>query len=158
MSNVLDLSDADTSGFEPLPSGLYDCVVFEAAWAETKGREGSKLPAGTPMLKIQFKVIDPEFDNRRLFTQFVIPPDSYDKEKAAKMKGMLVRFLTALGYDEKKLTSGKFNLNLDDLQGRECVVVAGQDKDLVDPTQMTNVVKAIKPAGSKISSGDTSLL
>lgn len=164
MSNIegfggaLDLSDANTKGFDPLDSGTYDCELFEYEWAETKGGEGSKMPGGTPMLKLQFRVIEEQFENRRLFDQFVIPPADYDKEKAATMKGMLVRFLTAMGLDESDVTTKKFNLNetLDNLVGEpvRCTVGQEEQKVGVNAGRINNPIKGYKSAGESEDSSN----
>lgn len=151
--STLDLSGADLKGFDPLPAGSYNATIFSAEMQETSG--AGKTPAGTPKLNIRFNVTDEPFVNRVLWGNYVIPPDDYDK--AAQLKGMLVRFLTAVGYDEKKLTSGKFNLDLEDLAGRECVVtVKVEPKYGGEEGEMTNAVTGVKPAGSKTSGGGTS--
>lgn len=143
--STLDLSGADLKGFEPVPAGSYPCKVFEASMGETSG-EG-KLPAGTPKLMVTFIVTEGEFEKRRFWGNYSIPPADY--EKAPQLKGMLVRFLTALGYDEKKLVSGKFNLDVDDLVGKECVVtVKVEQRYNAEPGEMTNTVSGVKPAGS----------
>jgi hypothetical protein len=154
---VLDLSGADTSGFEAMPSGRYRCSIFSAEMVETKGSEGSKLPAGTPMIKVQwqvhFNVTDPEnaeYENRRLFSNYSIPEKDY--ENAAKLQGMLVRFLVAIGYEESEVTGKKFNLDVEDLVGREADVTVGQKPDYHDPETMTNDVKGVRPAGSSAPS------
>jgi len=150
---LLDLSNADTSGFDALPSGRYRCSIFQAEMAETKGGENSKLPAGTPMLKIQWQVHHPvaepenaDYENRRVFSQYVISPKDY--ENAAKLNGMLVRFLMAVGYEESEVTSKKFDLDIEDLVGRDADVTIGQKPDYNDPETMTNEVKGVRPAGS----------
>lgn len=143
--STLDLSGADLKGFEPVPAGSYPCQVYEASMGEVSG-EGV-LPAGTPKLMVTFRVTEGEYQNRRFWGNYSIPPADY--EKAATLKGMLVRFLTALGYDEKKLVSGKFNLDVDDLVGRECVVtVKVEQKYNAEPGVMTNTITGVKPAGS----------
>jgi hypothetical protein len=121
---ALDLSGADTSGFAALESDTYAGELFEYKWAATKGGQNAdgsqkKMPEGTPMLKLQFKIIQEGFENRRVFDQFVIPPGDYDAEKAAKMKGALVRYLVASGLEEDEVKSKKFKLNdaLDNLVG-----------------------------------------
>lgn len=151
---VLDLSGADLKGFDPIPAGVYDAIVVKAEMLETKGGADAKLPAGTPRLNIQFKIDGGEFDNRRVFTSYTFPPDSYDKAKGAKMKGMFVRFMVALGFDEKKLTSGKFNLDVDEITGRECrVVVALKPKYMGEEGEMDNEVKGVKARGEGGGSG-----
>lgn len=155
---VLDLSGADTSGFDAIPSGRYNASVFAAEIKETKGSETSKLPAGTPMLAIQWQVHerlnDPsdetDYENRRLFSNYVIPPADY--ENAAKLKGMLVRALVALGVGtEAEVTSKKFNLDLEDLIGRDADLIVGQRPSRDDPETMTNNVNGVKPAGSSVA-------
>jgi hypothetical protein len=155
MSNVLDLSGADTSGFDTIKAGTYDAVVFKAEMQETKGGPEAKMPAGTPKLNIQLKITEEPYNNRRVFTSYVIPPADYDPTKAAKMKGMFVRFLTAIGYDEKKVQSGKFNLDIEDLSGRECRVVVGvKPKWGGAEGETDNEVKGVKAIGD--TSGATS--
>ena len=152
---TLDLSGADTKGFEPIPAGSYNCTVFSAEMGETSGQ--GKTPAGTPKLNVRFRVSDDPYENRALWANYVIPPDDY--EKAPQLKGMFVRFLTALGYDEKKIVSGKFNLDLEDLAGRECVVtVKVEPKFGGQPDEMTNTVTGVKPAGSPTVGGAASRL
>lgn len=156
MGGVLDLSGADTSGFDAMPSGRYLASVFEAEMRETKGNPGAKLPAGVPMLYIQWKVEerldDPSdeanYDNRRQFSNFPIPTDE-QSENAAKLKGGLVRALVALGVgDEAEVTSKKFNLEVEDLIGRQAEILVGQQPSRDDADVMTNNVKGIKAVGS----------
>lgn len=153
--STLDLSGADLKGFEPVPAGSYPCKVFEASMGETSGQ--GKLPAGTPKLMLTFVVTEGDYATRRFWGNYTIPPADY--EKAPQLKGMLVRALTALGYDEKKLTSGKFNLDADDIVGRECVVtVKVEPRYGGEEGEMTNSVTGIKPAGSATGSSKGGLL
>lgn len=146
--SVLDLSGADLKGFEPVPAGSYACNIYAAEMGETGG--GGKLPQGTPKLQITFVVTEGEYAKRRFWSNYVIPPDDY--ENAAQLKGMLVRFLTALGYDEKKITSGKFNLDLEDLSGKPCVVTVKVEKRYGgEDGEMTNTVTGVKPEGSAVT-------
>lgn len=149
MSNILDLSGADTSGFEALESGSYNATVYEVELAETSG--SGKLPAGVPMVKVQFAIQDEGAKGRRVFNNFALP-STEQHEKASIMQGNFVRFLTALGEDEKKIKTKGFDLgSLEDLQGRECVVRIGKElykRNPDDEGEWTNPVKSIKPAGS----------
>lgn len=148
MSTVLDLSGADTSGFDPVPAGRYNVHVHKTEMDQTKN-EG-KLPAGTPLVKVQLKIQDGECEGRLIFDQFVLPPAGYEKQ--AIMLGFLVRFLVALGYDESKVKSKGFNLqNLQDLHGKEAVVTVSYEKAKEGSSYSDrNVVKGYKPAGSEI--------
>jgi len=152
---LLNLSDADLSGFEPLDPGRYNAEVFEMSMDAVKNVDGTgKMPAGTPMVKIQFKLTDegPLF-NRRVFVTYVVPPKDYDAGKAAKMKGMLARFFMALGDSEETVRGKNFDPDFDDYIGRECVVVVGKeqkrtrDGDIIEG-EFNNPVKGVKPAGS----------
>lgn len=161
MSNAspLNLSDADTKGFEAIDPGRYNAEIFEITWDAVKNA-GGKTPVGTPMLKIQFRLTDEGVANRRVFTQYVVPPADYDAQKKATMNGMIARFFMALGYTEEQVKDKKFNPDFEDLKGKECVVVLGReqkkDKDgnLIEG-EFNNPVKGIKEAGS-IATGATS--
>lgn len=150
--STLDLTGADTKGFDAIPSGTYACTVFEAQMQETKGGPEAKLPAGTPKINVQFRISEGEHENRRLFNAYVIPPADY--VNAAKLKGMLVNFLKAVGYDEKKIVSGKFNLDVEDLIGREVNVVVGQKPKYNGAEgEMDNEVRGVKAPGAVNSGG-----
>ena len=158
-SSPLDLSGANTSGFDALDAGRYDAEVYEMSWDAVKNADGKgKMPTGTPMLKIQFKVMEPKIDgqvvdqDRRVFTQFVIPPKDYDEKKASTMKGMVARFFMALGFEEDQVKSGGFDPDFDELKGTPCVVVLSKYLYPDDPEtgEWRNQVKGVKPAGTGV--------
>lgn len=127
---VLDLSKADTSGFDPMDSGVYDATIFEVTEKETKGGPDAVLPAGTPMWNVQFRIgnqVKPEYENRRVFRQYVIAPDKKadgtKNDKKAISDGMLVKLLTDMGYSEADIKSGKFTPNFEDMAGKNIRVV-----------------------------------
>ena len=117
---VLDLAGADMRGFDAIDSGRYDAKVGRAEWQYTKGGENAKMPQGTPMLNMAFIIDGGEFDNRWVWGKYIIPPANYDQQKAAQMKGSFARMLMALGYPEEQVTSGGFQIDLDELIDREC--------------------------------------
>ncbi len=142
---LLDLSGADTSGFEAIPAGTYPAEIHEVAMKETKGGENAKLPAGTPYINVQYRITDPEYDNRRVFGKYIIAPAKVDGKKyeaKAKMDGMLARFFIALGYEEDEVTSGTFEPDLEDLVGRACKVTVKQ-RDYQG--EMQNDVTGVRP-------------
>lgn len=175
---LLDLSGADTSGFGGIPGGTYDAVIFAAKMEATKGatehNPNPKLPKGTPMINVQFKITggpDPEtgehevgddykYFNRRAFRTFVIPPDKIGGkpyEHAARMKGMLVRFLQAAGYSDDDLASDEFDLDVEDLASRPVRITLSkkvkyglnpeaEDFDANDNENFDNEVTGVKPA------------
>jgi len=161
---LLNLSDADLSGFEPLEPGRYNAEVFEMTMDAVKNLSGEgKMPAGTPMVKIQFKLTDENVNNRRVFVTYVIPPKDYDTGKAAKMKGMLARTFMALGDSEETVRNKNFDPDLNDYVGRECVVVVGKEQKRTrdgEPIEgeFNNPVKGVKPAGSVAGTASGGLL
>lgn len=155
MASLLNLTDAED--FAPLPPGAYQCEVFSVEMAETKGGEDAKLPGGTPMMKIQFKVlanrdgeteIDDEgktakLENRRFFGQWVIPPKEIDGapyKHYGMMLGQIARLFKALGYEETVIKDKKgFDPDLDEQVGKQVLVTVGRDMQYG-----TNPVKGVK--------------
>ena len=88
----LNLSDADTKGFEAVEAGRYNAEIFEMKWTLLRTRGTGSLPAGTPMVKVQFKLTDEGVENRRVFANYFPVCLDYDKAKGSKMQGMFVRF------------------------------------------------------------------
>lgn len=150
MSGILDLSGADTTGFDPVPSNRYNIRIHKYEMTETG--PNSKVP-GTPMLKLQLKIVDGDYKDKIIFDQFTLPPA--DRENADKMLGFFVRFLIAIGYEEKTIKSKGFALTkLEDIVGREAVatvveVPANPEKGY----DASNNVKGYKPAGSMSATG-----
>lgn len=134
---TLDLSGADLKGFDPIPTGTYDAVVFSAEAIEAENPDG-KLPMGTPGINVQFKIDGGPFDNRRVWNRYWMPPAEYDEEKRKKTLGMLARFLMAIGYPEEQVTGGGFNLDLEDMINRECAVSVKIDREY-NNNKVTNV-------------------
>lgn len=160
---VLDLSKADTSGFEPMDAGTYDATVYEVTEGETKGGPDAKLPAGTPKWNIQFRIgneVNEKYENRRVFRQLTIAPDKKadgtKNEKKAASDGMIVKFLTDIGYDEALIKSGKFNPDFSDMAGRRCrVTINKKQKYQTKPedNEWQNDVVGTKPYIGTIGGG-----
>ena len=149
--SVLDLSGADTSGFEPAKPGSYNATVYEIEMAETTG-EG-KLPQGVPMVKVQFRLLDEPYENKPVFTNYVLPSKD-QHENSARFLGSFVNFLVGVGEDEAKIKSKGFNPEkLGDLVGKECVVRLKIGKTSPEYPDPQNQVQGVKPAGSPVSSG-----
>lgn len=160
----LNLSDADTSGFDPLPSETYKAEIFKVTKRTIGDDTEGKLPPGTAGVSVQFKIIgngdlteegeDYEYYNRRVFNNFWLPGEDYDKSKGAKMKGMFVRFLVAIGYEESEVMSGNFDPDFDDMEDRECLVTLGPPNKGYD----SNTVRGIKPLGDAVPAGGSGLI
>jgi len=164
MSGPLNLADADLSGFDPIEPGRYNAEVFDISWDAVKNTDGTgKMPAGTPMLKIQFKITDEGLVNRRVFVTYVNPPKDYDQAKAQKMRGMIARFFIALGISEETVRGKGFDPDFEELKGTPCVVVVGKEAkrtrggEIIEG-EYNNPVKGVKPAGSIVSQASGALL
>ncbi|HEY1248463.1 MAG TPA: DUF669 domain-containing protein [Nitrososphaera sp.] len=140
MSPLLDLTDANTDGFEPLPQGRYQAEIFEITMDETSNPDG-KVPKGTPLIKVQYKVTEEPYENRRLFQQFVVPPDTHEKSKRAWMLGMIANFFMAMGFDETEVKSANFDPDLEDCKGRAVTITVSQRPY---EGEMQNVVKGVR--------------
>lgn len=165
-SGPLNLSDADLKGFEALDAGRYDAEVFEIKWDATKGGEDAKMPKGTPLMRVQCRVLNPIIkgepidQDRRVFTQFVNPPKDYDKKKSATMKGMIARFFIATGDTEEQVRSAKFEPDFEDYKGRPVVVVLSKVQKYgtrPEDDEWENKITGFKPAGS-LTGGNSGLL
>lgn len=161
----LDLSDADVRGFDALDAGPYMAEVFAMSMDAVKNTSGEgKTPAGTPMIKIQFKVIDPKIDgevleqDRRVFTTYTIPPKDYDKKKAQTMKGMIARFFMALGYTEDEVKSAKFSPDFEDQIGKSCVVTLAKQEYPAGSGEWNNRVTGVKSADKFVGASSGGLL
>ncbi|MEM4409566.1 MAG: DUF669 domain-containing protein [Candidatus Caldarchaeum sp.] len=151
--SILDLSGADTTGFQPLPAGSYNASVYDIELSETRG--GGKLPAGVPMVRVRFSVLDPPYEGRALFVNYPLP-NADQSDNSSRLLGSFLNFLAALGENPDTLRKKGFDLRkLDELVGRECVVrVAVSEWD----GEPTNTVRGVKPAGSPVSAGGSDLL
>ncbi len=168
---VLNLTGADTSGgdFEAVRAGTYDASVFEVKLEKTQGGEGKKLPAGTPMLNIQFRLTGEDstgqsVENRRVFRRYTIPPKEINGtpyEHYDKLNGMLVKLLAAIGYDEAEVTGGSFQLDREDMEGRECKVTVTKKQRVVDGQKVDiwdNDVVAVRPITATAESASATAL
>lgn len=153
VTGPLDLGDADVRGFAPIDPNRYKGEIVEISWDAVKN-PGGKTPVGTPMLKVQFRVENPEIDgevidqDRRVFTQFVNPPRDYDKRKRETMLGMIARFFMALGFTEEQVKAAGFNPDFEELKGIPVVLTVSkeQKKDRngkLVPDEYNNPVKKV---------------
>lgn len=159
----LDLSGADLKGFDALDAGRYDAEVVELSWDAVKNTDGQgKVPAGTPMLKAQFRILEPKIDgevleqDRRAFTQYVNPPADYDPKKRATMQGMIARFFIALGFTEEEVKSKKFDPDFETLKGTPAVVTLSKVQKYgtkPEDDEWDNKITGVRPAGSNTGGG-----
>lgn len=160
----LDLSGATESSFEAIPSGWYNATIFDAEMKATKGGPKAKLPAGTPMLNVQFRIDSGEHENRRQFRSYVIAPAKLKDENGKNVvnenkkttDGILYGFLKAAGFDPDEVKSGNFNLDLDELKGRKVRIKVGQREYEGDVQNEVKDVKAF--TGEEAGSDDLALL
>lgn len=80
---VFDLSGVEEkSSFEVIPKGIYDAIVDELSFGDSK--------AGNPMITLKFTITSPEFENRIIFDYYVLA-GSGAEFGLAKLKKFLVR-------------------------------------------------------------------
>lgn len=145
----LDLTGADTTGFEEMETGEYNAITISVEMQETKGGENAKLPAGSPMVKVGFAIQDEPYIGRQAYTNIVLV--GQDEAKTQKALGQFVNFVAAVtGEDADTVKSNGFDLSdLSSLVQRECVVRLGPADKKYNPENTWNTVKGIKPAGTK---------
>lgn len=153
MSPLLNLSENESAEFEALPPGRYFANVFEIEEREIQGENG-KLPKGTPMIWIHFQITgrvgedegpneESPYWNRRAFRNLVVPPEELNGKKYEhykKMNGMIVRFFISLGHPEEEVTSGSFDPDLEDEQGKELIIQLNRRKNTQTDEMDNNVV------------------
>lgn len=162
-TNVLDLSGADTSGFDPIDPDRYPATVWEANWEKTKPDSTGAYGPNWPYINVQFKVEGAklngqEVGDRRVFAKyFPKAPQGYDAQKAAKSQGSFVNFLVGLGFKEEDIKKADFTLDFEAMKGKPCVVVVSRDAIAgTDPPVYTNNVKGVKAAGTDTSAPSAS--
>jgi len=77
--NLDDVSD-ELPKFEPIPPGVYDAIVENVEF-------GNSQNSGSPMLTFQFRITDPDYENRMLFYHTVLNKES----GLSRLKRLLVR-------------------------------------------------------------------
>jgi hypothetical protein len=154
----LNLSGADLKGFEPIPAAKYEAHVTDMEVVYTKNESGEgKMPAGTPGYNVRFTVDGGEYDERHVWNNYWMPTKEYEesgdegKKKAATMKGILARFLIALGYSEEEVTGGSFSIDPDDIVGRKCTIIVGIRRS--DEYGDRNIIKNVKKLETLSESG-----
>jgi hypothetical protein len=132
--SILTLKDtegnADGEGkkvFEPLPLGLIaEAEILEVTEAETTWLKDEKDPSkgNQSQVSFRFKIVDsryPEYEGRNIWGN---TPTTFSNHPDCKLRAWVEEILDA-GMDE--LAPG-FQLNLDDLMGRNVRVVVGHRK------------------------------
>lgn len=137
---LLNLSDNEQRDFDAVPSGRYFAEVYECEERETG--PGGKLPEGTPMIWIHFKITgkvgeddgpneESEWYNRRVFRNMIVPPETLDGKPYKNYKmfnGQIVRFFLALGFSEDEVTAGDFEPELEDQQEKPLIIQVQKKK------------------------------
>lgn len=133
----------DKSGtFEALPEGNYDLEVVEA--------EVKTASTGTDMLAVQFKVLDGEYANRRVFRNYPI---------TAKAIGFLKALYAACQLDLPVLVeNGRVELNIEPGEFIGCQVAAVVTvRDYTDSTGVAregNDLKNMRPLKKAAAKAD----
>jgi hypothetical protein len=135
---TLDLTSADTRG-NFMEGGWKDAIVGNIEMIKAENPDGN-LPLNTPGINVQFTIDGGQYDNRKVWNRYWFPPAEYDAQKRDRSLGMFVRFLVAIGYDEKEVKANGFNLdaNIGEMVGKECQVNTKYDENY-DNNKVTGV-------------------
>lgn len=79
---TVDFTDVQGGDFDAIPSGKYHIAITDYSTTETKN--AGKLPVGTPGINWEFTVQEGPFENRKLWTNHWIHPNTL-----GFLKGML---------------------------------------------------------------------
>lgn len=126
---TLDFSGVESKDFDPIPNGVYEALVHDIEQTEVKNGKN----AGAPMWGVQFSINGGEYDNRRVFRNFILIPESMWAIK---------RFLIAIGIPSEQL-DGQIQVDLEDLVGLPCRLVLRQREY---EGQIQNEVKQVMPS------------
>jgi hypothetical protein len=123
----------DDDGFQPLPAGDYDAVVFAGEL-----KEGTEFP----YFNWTFKVTEEEFENRQVFLNTSTSP---------KAVWRLTKMFEAIGYEpETEEGSDDADIDIDEVVGLPCVVRLTQKEY---EGKMRNEVKSVLAPGTKSKKG-----
>lgn len=140
---TLDLTTADTRG-NFMEGGWKDSVVSNITNIVTENPEGN-LPLGTPGINVEFTIDGGQYNSRKVWNRYWFPPAEYDAQKRDRSLGLFVRFVVALGYDEKEVKANGFNLEEQkpEMIGKDCQVNTKYDSNYDN-----NQVKGVRARGA----------
>jgi hypothetical protein len=104
----VDFTNVQTLNMNPLPAGQYYVQVVACNPKSSK--------AGKPMFEWQYRVVDGEFENRRIYQNTMLQQESLWKLK---------QNLVGLGYSEADL-EGNIQIDPEEMFGLECYAVVTQ--------------------------------
>lgn len=123
-----DASQVEPTGFDPLPSGMYRCVVAESEMRQAKSGTGEYL-------QVTLEVIDGEHSGRKLWERFCLEhPKDVVKQIA---RGQLSALCRATGVLTPTDSSDMHDIPIDVVVGRRT------DSD----GEVRNVVRRYKAVG-----------
>jgi len=149
----LNLTGDEKDLVEP---GPQNAEVLEVTEKQTKG--GGKLPQGTPMLNVRFRILDGQYAKRNFFKTYVIPPQKIGNkpyEHYNMMISQVVDFLKAVGYSKDEIKDGVYK-DFDTFRGRQCTIVIGTQSSEEYGDQ--SVVKSVRPPSGELAGSGTSNL
>lgn len=129
----ITLNLARVADLEAIPAGLYSAKIFEM----TPGRS----KAGNPKISVVFVVTEGDYAETRVFHNLTLVPQAMPFVK---------RFLKAF-YDKEDLNQEEFELDTDDLVGRECRIRVSVE---VRDGEKQNRVGSVLPIGDETSVED----
>lgn len=135
---TLDMTDTDSGGFsidfsdiedfEPVPAGVYDAEIIQSKPGKSK--------AGYPKITLQWRILEGEMENRRIFQDLTFHPKALFATKAV---------LVGLGFDKEF----KGEVDPEELIGLNATInVAVEESEQINPSTNEpypprNVVKRV---------------
>lgn len=141
----INITSADlqqnTGSYSAVPAGTYAATIFNVELAQVKNGEN----AGKPQYKLQFRIAEGQYENRRLFT--------YVPLYTGKAFWKTQAFFGALGYDMK---DGQFTVPTpNELAGKPIAVKVTivKDQDGADDNNVAGFSKGASPVGAAANLG-----
>lgn len=146
MSRVLDLGGASSSNFDPIPAGIYTVAITDYEFKETG--ENAKHPE-TEYLNFEFTIQDGEYEDRKLWTNCMLPP--YDP--------FMLKGLVSACEGQGVASSSDFDLDkwLEKAIGKTCSAVV-KIRKATDEYEASNEIKRFKEQKAGSSSGTSTSL
>jgi len=125
---MMDFSDVNLDGFEPLPKGTYNVEISTEKADEVKVGGGK----GTEYITLTFNVLDGEYAGRKIFENFMVTG------KGVFKLGQLLKVVGLLTDSNRS----NFKFDTFDLEGKQLRIVVGER---VYEDKTYNEVKSMLP-------------
>jgi hypothetical protein len=139
-------ADVEAASFEALPRGRYHVTVFEG---EVKQSGPNAKHPGADYLAWTLKVQEGKYSNRNVW---------YNTSLTEEARGLLKAFLQCF-YEEDELNNPDFELDINDVVGRECIAVVrvGTNPNTGEANNNVSRCEAYDPEAFELAEDDEEL-